>query len=122
MGAVAAKLADFFVITAEDPRTEKVEDISEGDCRVGERKREHRKFTKQSSLTGSFVNFKFLSGFQIVRRRLILRFTMAKTGDVIGLFGKGHEKSMCFGKTEMPWSEHEAVKKALKICAESSDT
>ena len=29
MGAVAAKLADFFVITAEDPRTENVEEISE---------------------------------------------------------------------------------------------
>jgi UDP-N-acetylmuramoyl-L-alanyl-D-glutamate--2,6-diaminopimelate ligase len=28
--------------------------------------------------------------------------------------GKGHEKSMCFGTTEYPWSDREAIEKAIK--------
>ncbi|MDO8610377.1 MAG: Mur ligase family protein [bacterium] len=38
---------------------------------------------------------------------------LAQKGDVVVLTGKSHEKSLCRGKKEYPWSEHEAVKKAL---------
>mgnify|MGYP001569279456 CR=1 FL=1 len=121
MGAVAGKLADFFVITAEDPRTENVEEISEeiagwakkvGASEVYETEFVDRKFRKLPSF------------IRITDRQEAINFavSIAKTGDVVGLFGKGHEKSMSFGKTEMSWSEYEAVKKALKICAESLDT
>ena len=120
MGAVAARSADFFVITAEDPRTENVEEISEeiagyankaGASEVYETESVDRKFRKLPTF------------IRIPDRQKAINFAvkMAKPGDVIGLFGKGHEKSMCFGREERPWSEHEAVKKALKICAESSD-
>ena len=120
MGGVAAKLADFFVITAEDPRTENVEEISEeiagwakkaGASEASETEFVERKFRKLQTF------------IRIPDRQEAINFAVkiAKTGDVVGLFGKGHEKSMAFGKTEMPWNEHEAVKKALKICAESLD-
>jgi len=107
MGAVAAKLADFFVITAEDPRTENVKQISE-------------EIAQYATKAGAIEEKDFI---RIPDRQEAINFAvkMAKTGDVIGLFGKGHEKSMCYGKTEMPWSEYEAVQKALKICAESLD-
>lgn len=120
MGAAAAKFADFFVITAEDPRTENVAEISEeiaewakkaGALEVYETEFVDRKFRKPPIF------------IRIPDRQEAINFAVkiAKTGDVIGLFGKGHEKSMAFGKKETPWSEHEAVKKALKICAESLD-
>jgi UDP-N-acetylmuramoyl-L-alanyl-D-glutamate--2,6-diaminopimelate ligase len=37
----------------------------------------------------------------------------AHPGDLVIITGKGHEKSMCFGTTEYPWSDHEAVREAL---------
>ena len=38
---------------------------------------------------------------------------LARTGDVVAAFGKGHERSMCFGETEYPWSDQEAMIGAL---------
>jgi len=38
---------------------------------------------------------------------------IARKGDTLLVTGKGHEKSLCRGKTEEPWDEYEAVKKAL---------
>ncbi len=100
MGEIAAKYADFFVITAEDPRTERVEDISE-DIAVLARK------------AGSKEEVGFVKIPD--RQKAITRaIEMAKNGDVIGLFGKGHERSMAFGREERPWSEHDAVTEALK--------
>ena len=29
-------------------------------------------------------------------------------------FGKGHERSMCYGETEYPWNEQEAMLSALR--------
>jgi UDP-N-acetylmuramoyl-L-alanyl-D-glutamate--2,6-diaminopimelate ligase len=37
----------------------------------------------------------------------------AEDGDLVLVTGKGHELSMCFGTTEYPWSDHEAVRQAL---------
>ena len=112
MGEIAAKFSDFFVITAEDPRTENVEQISEeiagyankaGALEVYETELVDRKFRKLPSF------------IRIPDRQQAINFavSIAKSGDVIGLFGKGHEKSMCFGREERPWSEHRAVEIAL---------
>lgn len=100
MGEVAAKLADFFIITAEDPRTENVEQIS-------------HEIAGYATRTGAVEGKNFIL---ILNRQKAINFVVshAKSGDVVGLFGKGHEKSLCFGKTERPWNEYEAVKKALK--------
>lgn len=100
MGFVAGKLADFIIITAEDPRTESAKKICQ----------EIAQWAKKAGA-------KQIKDFLIIpdRQQAINHaISLAKPGDVIGLFGKGHEKSMCFGKIEQPWSEHEAFKKALK--------
>jgi UDP-N-acetylmuramoyl-L-alanyl-D-glutamate--2,6-diaminopimelate ligase len=100
MGEVAAKMADFFVITAEDPRSEKVAEISE-------------------EIAGYAVNAGAVEGKDFIRipdrqEAIDKAISLAKPKDVVGLFGKGHEKSMCYRREERPWSEHEAVKKALE--------
>jgi UDP-N-acetylmuramoyl-L-alanyl-D-glutamate--2,6-diaminopimelate ligase len=51
------------------------------------------------------------------QKAINLAVAKAKPKDTVVLFGKGHEKSMCFGNEEKPWSEHQAVKKALKKIA-----
>ena len=38
---------------------------------------------------------------------------LAGAGDTVIICGKGHEQSMCYGKTEYPWDERQAVNKAL---------
>ena len=42
--------------------------------------------------------------------------TLSKKGDIVGIFGKGHETSMNLdGKREVKWSDKEAVEKALAL-------
>jgi UDP-N-acetylmuramyl tripeptide synthase len=55
--------------------------------------------------------------FVINDRVKAIRFAIkiAKKGDTIGIFGKGHETSMNLdGKKEISWSDKEAVEKALQ--------
>ena len=46
---------------------------------------------------------------------------MARAGDVVASFGKGHERSMCFGETEHPWNEQEAMLAALRARLEGAN-
>src|SRR5690606_28744708 len=39
---------------------------------------------------------------------------LAKRGDTVAIFGKGHEKSMAYHGVEYPWDDKEAVLMALK--------
>lgn len=100
MGEIAARLADRVVITAEDPRTESLEEImaqiAQGCRRAGAKEGE---------------NF-----WRIGDRKEAIEFALnlARPGDLVIVTGKGHEKSMCFGEVEYPWSEHEAVKEVLE--------
>ena len=95
MGKISGRLADLTLITAEDPRTEEVEEI----CR--------------QIAGGCQGRYEIIPDRQTAINRAIAR---AKPGDLVALFGKAHEKSMCFGKIEYPWSEYQAVRKALKLC------
>ncbi|MBU2052237.1 UDP-N-acetylmuramoyl-L-alanyl-D-glutamate--2,6-diaminopimelate ligase [Patescibacteria group bacterium] len=97
MGEISGRLADMTILTAEDPRTEEVNQIiNEIKTGFNTRKKLYLEPDRQKAIN--------------------LAIRLAKPGDVVGLFGKAHEKSMCFGTIEYPWSEHQAVKKALKLC------
>lgn len=92
MGEIASRLADEVILTAEDPRTEDVNDIIEeiaAGCQRPCRKIPDR------------------------QEAINLGMRLAKPGDVVGCFGKSHEKSLCFGTIEYAWDEYAAVKKAL---------
>ena len=110
MGEIAAKYANFVVLTAEDPRTEDVDDIiqqiAEGCKKAGAEEWEVGKGEKGKT--------KF---FRIPDRQEAINFAiqkLAQKGDIVLITGKGPEKSMCFGKTEYPWSEKKVVLEALK--------
>jgi UDP-N-acetylmuramoyl-L-alanyl-D-glutamate--2,6-diaminopimelate ligase len=38
---------------------------------------------------------------------------LAQAGDTVVAAGKGHERSMCFGTIEYPWSDRRAMRAAL---------
>ncbi|MDP3997997.1 MAG: UDP-N-acetylmuramoyl-L-alanyl-D-glutamate--2,6-diaminopimelate ligase [bacterium] len=101
MGEVAAKMADYTVLTAEDPRREDVnkiiDQITQGCLKVGAQERK--------------------DFFRIPDRQEAINFAirkLAQPGDLVVIAGKGHEKSMRVGNKEYPWSDREAVKKALE--------
>ena len=99
MGHIAAELAHLTIITAEDPRTEDLDRIIET--------------TAQAMLArGAQENVDF---YRIPDRgRAIHRATqLARPGDIVIALGKGHEQSMCFGSTEYPWDDRQAMRSAL---------
>jgi UDP-N-acetylmuramoyl-L-alanyl-D-glutamate--2,6-diaminopimelate ligase len=101
MGKVAGKLADKIFITAEDPRTESLEDIM-----------------NEIALGCELVNRKEgIDFFKILDRQKAITTAIrsAQEGDVVITCGKAHEKSMCFGTKEYPWDEYEVIKSALKM-------
>jgi UDP-N-acetylmuramoyl-L-alanyl-D-glutamate--2,6-diaminopimelate ligase len=100
MGVVSAQLADVTVITAEDPRTESLEEIMAESAAACE---------AEGRQLGVDL-------WQVSDRGEALRFAvgLARPGDVIIACGKGHEQSMCFGTTEYPWDDREALRLALR--------
>lgn len=101
MGFVGAKMADYLIITAVDPRG-KLEQIS-------------AEIAEGAKKAGGEVGRNVLV---INDRREAIRTAineLAKPGDVIGLFGKGHERSMNLdGKHEIEWSDLAEVTSLLK--------
>ncbi len=100
MAATSARLADVTVLTAEDPRTEALQDIlqmmAEG-CRA----------------SGGIEGESFIRAPD--RGEAIFRACqMARSGDLVLACGKGHEQSMCFGSTEHPWDDRAAMRSALR--------
>lgn len=100
MGRLAGRLADLAVVTAEDPRTEALDainaEIARGLDEVG-RVRDRDYFIVDDR--GRAIEF-------AIRE-------LARAGDLVIVTGKGHERSMCFGATEYPWSDQKAVAKSL---------
>lgn len=99
MGEISARLADMTIITAEDPRGE-IDKIN-AQILIGAK--------KGGGKVGENV---ILENDREKAIRLAIK--LAGKGDTIGIFGKGHEKSMNLdGKSEIPWSDEKAVRKAL---------
>ena len=109
MGEIAGRLADLIVLTAEDPRSENVNDIidqiANGCKKAGalEIKRIKNQELRIKDEARYFV--------RIPDRREAIEFAIskAKAGDLILITGKGHEKSMCFKTTEYPWDDKQAA-------------
>lgn len=101
MGQIAARYADIIILTAEDPRSESVDEIM-NQIKEGTR-----------SAKDAIVPLQI---YEISDREKAINtaIAMAQKGDLVLLTGKGHEESMNMGKGEEPWSEYEAVAIALK--------
>ena len=99
MGEVAGKLADYVIITSVDPRGQ-LKTIN-GQIMEG---------LNKSSIDQENI-------FVIDDRKKAINFAinkLAKKDDTVGIFGKGHEKSMNLnGKKEILWSDKKAVEEVL---------
>ncbi|HSR30511.1 MAG TPA: UDP-N-acetylmuramoyl-L-alanyl-D-glutamate--2,6-diaminopimelate ligase [Anaerolineae bacterium] len=108
MGEIGGRLADVTILTAEDPRTESLDGILAEMASGAER-------------AGAIEGQSF---FRVPDRAEAIQSAvdLARPGDVVIACGKGHEQSMCYGTVEMPWSEHEAMRSALRRRLGHSDT
>jgi UDP-N-acetylmuramoyl-L-alanyl-D-glutamate--2,6-diaminopimelate ligase len=99
MGEVAAD-ADVAVLTAEDPRTERADDIIEeiASGLVARGRDEGRDFIREPDRA----------------RAIAAAIDLAQPGDCILCCGKAHERSMAYGTVETPWDEFETIKAALE--------
>ena len=99
MGQIATRLADYVILTAEDPRTESLDTILE-QISVGCR---------------DAGGVEWESFERVVDRGMAMAraVTLAEDGDVVIACGKGHEQSMCFGEIEYSWDDRAALKAAL---------
>lgn len=100
MPAVAQRLADFTLMTAEDPRTESLDDILDG-------------------MAAAAVQAGGVEGRSFWRvpdrgQALARAVALAQPGDVVIACGKGHEQSMCFGTVEYAWDDRQALRAALR--------
>jgi UDP-N-acetylmuramoyl-L-alanyl-D-glutamate--2,6-diaminopimelate ligase len=95
MGATAARLADFFILTDEDPHSEDplqiVREIEAG------------------AQGGNYT-------VELDRRRaMAMAFERAKAGDVVLITGKGHERSMIMrGDRKVEWDERAIAREELE--------
>jgi len=100
MAQTSAQLADMTILTAEDPRTESLDAIlamMAAGCR------------SEGGVEGeTFIRIPDRG--EAIHRACQL----ALPGDLVMACGKGHEQSMCFGTTEHPWDDREALRSALR--------
>jgi len=99
MGEIAGRLADVTIITAEDPRTESLEAIMD-------------QIAAGAEQAGAWEGKDY---YRIGDRAEAIAYavSLAQHGDTVVVAGKGHERSMCFGTVEHPWSDRDALRTAL---------
>lgn len=130
MGEAAGKHADIIIITAEDPRVEKLYSINsqiiEGTDRAGgvlqkrfANSEEYEEYLNNNPLDKMQIPNKavFVFDEDSVNSRydaIDFAIKIARPGDFVITEGKGHEQSLCFGTTEYDFTDQEAVIKALE--------
>ena len=100
MAAVSEQLADFTILTAEDPRQESLDEILQAmadGCRA------------HGGVEGATF-WRMADRGRAIR----LALSLASADDLVLICGKGHEQSMCFGTIEYPWDDRDATRKVLR--------
>lgn len=116
MGNISSKYADTIIVTAEDPRDEPVNKISEEIISGIKDPKFEIIDSEGNTLQAKEIkeNKKYI--FKIPDRKEAIRFAinLAVKGDIVLLTGKGHEKSINYGKGEEPWDETQIAKEAIE--------
>ncbi len=99
MAEVSVELADLTIMTAEDPRTELLDDI----------------LAEMVSGAAGRGGLEGESFWRVPDRGEALRLavSLAMPGDLVIACGKGHEQSMCFGEIEYAWDDRIAMRAAI---------
>lgn len=97
MGKISGILADTSIFTVEDSRFENINHIF---------------YQMKKDLPAQSGN---KNAICIPERgeAIVYALSIAKKGDTVGIFGKGHEKSLSYKGFEHPWSDQEAVRDYL---------
>ncbi len=99
MAEISARSADLTILTAEDPRTESLDDILA--------------LMAEGARRGGGIEGKTFWRIPDRGRAIYFALTLAQPGDLVLICGKGHEQSMCFGTIEYPWDDRHATRTAL---------
>lgn len=94
MGKASGKYADVIVVTEEDYRTENVETIMD-------------------EIVAGIEPGPQIYRYPNRQKAIDFAIELAQPGDLVIITGKGHEKSLARGRTEYPWSDQAAVRKAI---------
>ena len=99
MAETSVKMADITILTAEDPRTESLDDIL-------------AEMADEAVKAGGIEGLTF---YRVPDRGDAIRLgvKLAQPGDLVMPCGKGHEQSMCFGTVEYAWDDRTALRAAL---------
>jgi UDP-N-acetylmuramoyl-L-alanyl-D-glutamate--2,6-diaminopimelate ligase len=99
VGRAAAAGADFAIFTSEDPRTEDPSAIV-------------REIGQHAEGAGRIKGQDFLE-IEDRREAIAEALKRAQPGDVVVIAGKGHEKSIVYGKEARPWDDREVTREEL---------
>ena len=113
MGRLAAKYADYVIITNEDPYSEKPEDIIE---QVSEGVEEVIKLKVESKVQ---KYFKILDRKEAIKKAIDL----AEENDSVLITGKGAEQWIVYGASgekKVPWDDREVVREMIREKVKSS--
>ncbi len=122
MGEVVSNIANIAIITSDDTRNEKIDDINQQIISgINSKKSEFVDFqvienNSQVQKILELAKNKFVY-FNIPNRQdaFNLAIKIAQTNDTVIACGKGHETTILNGKTEYPWSEAEAFRSAFRF-------
>ncbi len=112
LGKLAAKYADYVIVTNEDPYSEKPEEIIE---QVSEGVEEVIK----SKVEGYKVKSKIEKYFKILDRKEAIKkaIDLAEENDLVLITGKGAEQWIVYGvsgEKKVPWDDREVVREIIK--------
>lgn len=101
IGAIASKYCDLVVVATEDPYEEDPTIINKA---ILEGIVSDKNFQEEKNC------------WQFTDRRKAIRqvLSLAKSGDIVIITGKGGEKLMCVGNKKIPWNEEGEARKILK--------
>jgi len=107
MGAIAAKLADYTIITTDDPHGEEPEQIIK-EIELGTRNAEHLPAGRHGGTQETLINRK-----EAIEKAL----AMAKPGDTVLIVGRGHEKFQDFAGKKVPIDDREVAREIIRKSA-----
>lgn len=96
MGAVAARLADYVILTSDNPRKEDPGDII-GQIRAG------------------CLNYDNVEVVEDRHEAIVRALSLAEDGDVVLIAGKGHENYQEFANTVIPFDDRQVVRECLGL-------
>ena len=96
MGAVAGKYSDFCIITSDNPRTEKQEDIA---------------FDVEKGIYETGCNYEIINDRYEAIKKIV---SIYKKGDIIMIAGKGHENYQILGTKKTYFDDKEVAKKIIE--------